>query len=178
MGFLDIFRRKHAEPTQEGAAVAAQPKNAPEMMRQMRLGWLDIKRGDQTVAVSSAVMDWPLDGNVVTVCASSLGDGSVYTTGTFGILGGIGHEAVRTAAKNFIQAAEKCLQVTIPTTDFSYSGPGWIKFFFVTPSCVRSISFAVGDTQKEGSPARFLYAHGQQVLTELRVVGERAKEQK
>lgn len=178
MGFLDLFWIKLSGPGKGATSVKAASKSASEVMREMRLGWLDPKRGDQTVAVSSALMDWPLGENVTTVCASSLGDGSVYSTATFGILGGIGHETVRNAAKGFVQAAEKCLPLSKPTTNFSYAELGQIKFFFVTPSGVRTVSFAAADTQKEGSPARILFAYGQQVLTELRIVTEKAKAQK
>ena len=144
-------------------------KAGPEVMREMRLKWLDPKQSGQGDVVSAALMDWPVGGQVATVCASSGGDGSLYTTSTFGIIGGIGHEAVRSASKAFVKAAEKCLPLATATTDFRYSMPGQIKFYFVTPSCVFGLIFLSADIEKEGSPARYLYAHGQKVVTELRL---------
>ena len=158
------------------------PVTSPaEMMRLMRLEWLTKKLKFEGTAeeaqgkVIAVVMDWPLDANVVTVLASSEGDASVYTTGTFGMIGGIGHESVRMAAISFVEAAQKHFAVTAPSTDFSYPSRQDIRFFFVTPSAVRSVTFPANEVQKQHSPAADLYAHGQRVLTELRMVTEKQR---
>jgi hypothetical protein len=75
-----------------------------EMMRELRLKMLTapvelgLKPTKEYPRVCGILMDWPIEMGTVTVVSLSTGDASIYSTGTFGILGGIGHEAVRSAA--------------------------------------------------------------------------------
>ena len=143
-------------------------------MREMRLGWLtavpepgSYTKDDEVVAV---LMDWPLGPQIITVLASAGGDASLYTTATFGIIGGIGHEKVRAAATAFASCAQHFLSITSPTTDFPFPDNQSLLFYMVTPSGVRSVSFPMSDVDRADSPARALYAYGQQVVTELRLI--------
>ena len=45
--------------------------------------------------VYGILMDWPISGQTATVFSTSSGAASLYTTSTFGIIGGEGHESVR-----------------------------------------------------------------------------------
>lgn len=166
-----------------GAAVAEQPntpsKAPAEMMKELRLHWLTKKpptaseqKKDEIAAV---VMDWPLDEAIVTVLGSSGGDASIYTTGTFGILGGIGHESVRKAAVAFVECARRHRALAASTTDFSYPDRQTVRFFFVTPESVQSVSFTASQVEKTGTEAYDLYSHGQMVLTELRQVTQKQR---
>jgi hypothetical protein len=144
------------------------------MMSDMRTGWLtrvpeqgSYSRDDEVVAV---VMDWPVGERTVTVLSSSGGDASLYTTSTFGVIGGIGHEKVRKAAVAFVACAQHFLSITHPTTDYPYPDSQTLRFYMVTPSGVRTVSFPVSAVQQADSPARALYAYGQQVVTELRLI--------
>lgn len=160
------------------AAMGEQPKPSPksptEIMREMRLQWLTGKPASEASTpkddVTAVLMDWPLDEQTVTILASAGGDASVYTTGTFGIIGGIGHENVRKAAVAFVRCATQHLRLSSPTTDFSYPDRHHIRFYFVTGSGVRSVSFAVPEVEKSTTNAHDLYAHGQAVLTEMRQI--------
>jgi hypothetical protein len=154
-------------------------KNPAEMMREMRLGWLSKipepgsdTGEDEVVAV---LMDWPLGPQVITVLASSAGDASLYTTATFGIIGGIGHEKVRQAATAFVSCARHFLNITNLTTNFPYPDDKSLLFYMVTPSGVRSVSFSMNDIKQADSPARALYYYGQQVVTELRLISPNQK---
>lgn len=169
--------------TGAAASAADQPKPAPkppaEMMREMRLQWLTRKPAPEGPAqkeeVTAVLMDWPIEQATVTVLASSVGDASVYTTGTFGIMGGIGHENARKAALSFIECAKKHLSLASLTTDFSYPDHQHVRFFFVTDSGVRSVSFPAPEVQKKGSEAFDLYAHAQAVLTEMRQITQQQR---
>jgi len=50
---------------------------------------------ENRTTVVAVLMDWPLGEHTATVLASAGGDASLYTTSTFGLLGGIGHASVR-----------------------------------------------------------------------------------
>jgi hypothetical protein len=159
------------------STISARPftaKNPAEMMRRMRRDWLtkvpepgSCTKNDEVVAV---LMDWPLDSQIVTVLASSVGDASLYTTGTFGIFGGIEHERVRAAATAFVSCAQHVLSITSPATSFPYPDKQSLLFYMVTASGVRMVSFSMSDIERADSPASALYASGQQVVTELRLI--------
>ena len=163
------------------AATAEQqkpPSKPPaEIMRELRLQWLTRKPtpAEKKEEVSAVLMDWPLDGQTITVLASSVGDASIYTTATFGIMGGIGHEKVRRTALAFVECAKRNFGLASPTTDFSYPDHGHVRFFIVTPTGVRSVTFPATEVQKKGSDAYDLYASGQEVLTELRQITQQQR---
>jgi hypothetical protein len=115
-------------------------------------------------------MDWPLGQQIITVLSSSGGDASLYTTSTFGIIGGIGHEKVRKAAVAFVGCAQHFLSITQPTSTYPYPDSQSLFFYMVTPSGVRTVSFPYSAIEQPDSPARALYAYGQQVVTELRLI--------
>ena len=148
-------------------------------MREMRKGWLtkapedgSYTRPDEVVAVA---MDWPMGEQIVTVLSSSGGDASLYTTSTFGIIGGIGHENVRKAATAFVGCAQHFLPLTSPTTDYPYPDGQSLRFYMVTPSGVRTVLFPFGAVEHADSPARALFAYGQKVVTELRLTMPKQK---
>src|SRR6266478_376123 len=90
------------------------PKKSPaELMREMRLKQLTMppselsqKSTREFPRVCAVLMDWPINGRTLTVVARTTGDASIYTDGTFGVFGGIGHESVRRAATNCVRVAE------------------------------------------------------------------------
>jgi hypothetical protein len=63
-------------------------------------------------------VDWPIGEHIATIVSLADGSASVYTTGTFGIIGGVGHETVRAAAKKVIKEAERHFDDSAPTQDF------------------------------------------------------------
>ena len=74
---------------------------------------------------------------------------------------------------SFVGCAKQHLGLALPTTDYSYPDHGHVRFFFVTPSGVRSVTFPAAESQKEGTDAHDLYARGQEVLTELRLITQK-----
>jgi hypothetical protein len=154
--------------------MGAPTKSPAEMMREMRTGWFTkipergcYTRNDEVVAVG---MDWPLGEQIVTVLSSSTGDASLYRTSTFGIIGGIAHENVRKAAVAFVGCAQHFLSLTHPTTDYPYPDGETLRFYMITPSGVRTVSFPFTEIEQVDSPARTLFAYGQQVVTQLRLI--------
>jgi len=163
----------------ETAPTSTPIKSPTEMMREMRAAWLtrvpekgSYTRSDEVVAV---LMDWPLGEQTVTVLSSSGGDASLYTTSTFGVIGGVGHERVRKVAVEFVASAQSFMDITTPTTTFPYPDSHTLHFYMVTPSGVRRVSFPLSDIDRPDSPARALYGSGQRVVTELRLITPNSK---
>jgi len=124
--------------------------------------------------VYGVLMDLPVGAQqVATVFSSSTGGASLYTTSTFGILGGEGHEKVRAAAKAFVKAADRSYTAAIPATEFPYPGEGRVRFYFLTFNGVRVVDTDLASIVSGASKYAELFGLGQAVLTELRLITEK-----
>jgi hypothetical protein len=63
----------------------------------------------------------------------------LYTTSTFGILGGEGHASVRAAAISFVRAADRFYDVAAETAEYPYPVADKIRFYLLTFKGVRWI---------------------------------------
>lgn len=154
-------------------------KNA-EMMRQLRLKILTtsasetgLKPTQEHPRVFTALMDWPLGTNIISVYGSCTGDASIYTTSTFGVIGGIGHETVRHAAHQFVKIAEIHYDDAAPTKDFPYPKPGHIYFYLVCFDGVRMINVTEESLSTGKARCSDLGNAAQRLITELRTVVEK-----
>jgi len=112
------------------------PKKSPaELMREMRLKQLTMPPGEfsqkptaEFPRVCAVLMDWPIEAGTVTVVARTTGDASVYTDGTFGVFGGIGHESLRRAATNCVAVAQRHFESATATKDYPYPKASRVRF--------------------------------------------------
>ena len=123
--------------------------------------------------IYAVLMDWPLGEQTATVFSTSTGAASLYTTSTFGIIGGEGHEKVRTAAMNFVHAADRFLDASTPTTEYPYPTAGHVRFYFLTFEGVRVIETDLASITSGTNKYGELFGLGQAVLTELRRATEK-----
>jgi hypothetical protein len=156
-------------------------KKAPsEVMRELRLQALnsatnsDVRRTADYPLVRGVLMDWPIEKGTITVVSLSTGDASIYTTGTFGVIGGIAHENVRAAAQNFVKAAGRHYNDGELTKDFPYPKAGRIRFYLICYDGVRMIDANLESVRNGDDKCADLYAEGQNVISQLRVVSEKA----
>ena len=157
-------------------------KSPAEMMREMRLKQLTMapsELGQKPTAefpkVCAVLMDWPIEAQTITVVARTTGDASIYTTGTFGVLGGVGHEPVRVAATNFISVAEKHFDTAKATSDFSYPKTDHVRFYLVGYGEVRMIDRNLEAVRSGRDNCSDLYEAAQRVITELRLITQHQK---
>jgi hypothetical protein len=158
-------------------ATGEQP--SPDAMRELRLQMLTtpaakfgIEPTSDFPVVYGVVMDWPIAENIATVVSFCDGNASLYTTSTFGVIGGFGHESVRVQARNFVAVAAKFLDAATPVSEFPYPESDRVRYYLLTFDGVKMIDAdmeAVTSNQHESTE---LFAYGQQVLTELRTVSE------
>jgi hypothetical protein len=71
---------------------------------------IGIQPSDDFPKVYGVLIDWPLGEHTATIVSMSDGNASLYTTSTFGIMGGISHESVRNAARALVKAAQTYYQ--------------------------------------------------------------------
>jgi len=125
--------------------------------------------------VYTALMDWPLGTNIISVYGSCTGDASIYTTSTFGVIGGIGHETVRSAAHQFVKLAETHYDDAIPTKEFPYPKPGHICFYLVCFDGVRRIDVTEESLRTSKDRCSDLGNAAQRLIAELRLVTEKKR---
>ena len=141
------------------------PKKSPaELMREMRLKQLTMPPGEagqkptpEFPRVCAVLMDWPIEAATVTVLARNTGDASVYTTGTFGIIGGIGHEGVRSAAIDCVKVAERHFEDSSATKDYTYPKAGRVRFYLVCYDGVHVIEADLESVQARKDKCSDLY---------------------
>jgi hypothetical protein len=162
------------------------PKNSPdEVMREMRLKQLTMspkefgqKPTPDYPRVCAMLMDWPIGNGTVTAVARNTGDASVYTTGTFGVIGGIGHERVSSAAKSCVTVAERHFDDATATKKYPYPEDGRVRFYLVGYDEVRVIDRDLESLRTGKDKCSDLYEAAQRVVTELRLTAEQQNRKK
>jgi hypothetical protein len=168
---------KHSSPPQQSDAA----KKGAEAMRGLREMMLTtpaekfgIQRSDDFPRTYGALMDWPLgDGNIVSVVGLCDGNASLYTTSTFGVIGGVGHDPVRKAAANFVRTADKFYADSVLASDRAFPSGDRVKFFLVTFDGLRVIEENFDLVANGKSKFSELFNEGQKLVTELRLVAEK-----
>ena len=128
---------------------------------------------DDFPRVYAILMDWPIDEQVATIFSSSTGAASLYTTSTFGIIGGEGHETVRHAALTFVRAADRLFDAATATVEYSYPASDRVRFYLLTFDGVRVVETDLASICDRTNEYTEFFELGQAVLTELRrVTGE------
>ena len=122
--------------------------------------------------VYAILMDWPIGDQIATILSASTGAASLYTTSTFGIIGGEAHEAVRTAALNFVRAAERYVDDAIPTVEYPYPEAAAVRFYFLAFGGVRVIETSLASITQGKTRYSELFVLAQAVLTKLRLITE------
>jgi hypothetical protein len=159
-----------------GEEAKKDPKDAGRALRNMFLTTSAEKAGIQTSKdyprVWGVAVDWPIGEHIATIVSLADGSASVYTTGTFGIIGGIGHDTVRTAAKKVVKEADHYFDDSTPTQDFSYPSLDHVRFFFTTFSGVRVIDTDWASLSERRNKYSSLFDAAQDVMTQLRTLTE------
>lgn len=153
------------------------PADAGRALRMIMLTTPAEKTGDKPTKefprIYAVLMDWPVGEQTATVFSSSTGAASLYTTSTFGVIGGEGHENVRTAAMKFVRAADRFFDASMPTSEYPYPTGDRVHFYFLTFGGVRVIDTDLASINKRTSRFTELFGLGQAVLTELRLITEK-----
>ncbi len=119
----------------------------------------------------AVIMDIGFEEGTATIVSSIAGDGSMYTSGGGGIIGGIDHKKVRNASINFVETAEDFVDQMELVTEFPLPGAENVKFYVITPNGVFATEEINADILASGdhefSP---LFLAGNDVITELRLI--------
>ncbi len=154
-------------------------KGGAEVMRELRnkalttpASALAISPTKEYPRVFAVLMDFPVGTNTATVVSLCTGDASLYTTSSFGIIGGTAHDTVRAAAQKFVRAAEAHCDEAGPTKEYPYPKPDRVYFYLVCFDGVRTIDADGQSLLKPDSKYSDLFLAGQRVIGELRKISQ------
>jgi hypothetical protein len=153
-------------------ARARRHPNNPEVMKALRLRMLrELPEGvasaapDQPIVV---IMDIAYPEATASVFAASTGDASIYFSNGGGVIGGIGHENVRTAAIACVKEAGRHRDRMVATTEFPYPTSGNVCFYVRTGETVYVAEAPEEELGEKRNPLWPLFYAGQNVITQLR----------
>ena len=160
----------------------AQPgsKDPAKMMKELRTMFLSasaaslgVKPTAEYPRVFGVAMDWPIGEEIATIVSLVDGTASLYTTSTFGIIGGIEHAPVRAAARRFVKAANKYSADGSRTSRHPYAAKDKIRFYLLGFNGLRTFEAPMAPIHAGKAKYSDLFDEGQRVLTELRRISER-----
>jgi hypothetical protein len=164
----------HIEADPDRARTAKSPGKMGNELRMMMLTELEAPTPTKEFPrVYGVLMDWPVGKNTATVVSLHDGSASLYTTSDFLVIGGIGHESVRTAAIRFVHAADRHYEEAVLTSDVSYPPSGRVRFYLLTFQGIRAFDMDLASLESGAGKYAELFELGQAVLTELRLVSEK-----
>jgi hypothetical protein len=178
LGFIASLFGAGCKPPPTTPTTPPPEADAMKALRTMMLTTPASKAGIQPTErfpkVFGIVMDMPISGgHTATVVSMCDGHASLYTTSTFGVLGGIGHESVRTASTNFVAIAQAHYDEASLTVDFPYPAADHVRFYLLGFDGVRVIDTQSASVETRGARSSAMWLAGQQVLTELRLITEK-----
>jgi hypothetical protein len=179
LGFIASLFGAGCKPAAPTPSASSEGADSMRELRTMMLTTPASKAGIQPShtfpEVFGVVMDISIsDGHTATVVSMCDGHASLYTTSTFGVLGGIGHESVRIASTNFVTEAQSHFDAATATTDFPYPASGHVRFYLRGYDGVRVIDAEIASVEKPADTCSALWSAGQRVLTELRLLTEKS----
>lgn len=151
-----------------GSASQVQPTDAGRELRRMFMGKtardLGVAPTPEFPKVFAVAMDWPLDDQIVTVVAIADGHASLYTTSTFGIIGGQNRPS---EARKFVAEAQSHYDRATPTTTFPYPSKTAVRFYLLGYDGVRFVEGALDPIWNNAAPLSPLFGAAQDVVTAL-----------
>jgi hypothetical protein len=128
----------------------------------------DLKEGDPY----GIVMEMGIPNSVVTLACFADGDARVYYKAGGGMVGGIGHESVRKAAKEFVALAGKNLPGMSRTTTYPLPETDRVRFYVLTQRGIFTAETDRHDMAEIRNDLSTMFYKGQEVVTEMRQVQE------
>lgn len=175
VGALIVYRRKTAgqRAAESGTTKAKASPEAVYMDLRQKAIETDPKR---LVLPSDFKADAPygalMEMGTVTLACFADGDARVlYKTGG-GMVGGVSHEPVRQAAREFVGLVQKALPGMTKTTAYPTPGPDKVRFYALTRRGVFTTETDRQTLASRRSDLSSLYNSGQEVVAQMRQVQE------
>ncbi len=121
----------------------------------------------------AVLMEMGFEKGVACVISTAGGDASLYYGGGGGIIGGVGHETVRGAARAFVAESGRHLKGMTKTGEFPFAGVDRVRFYVLTRGGVYTAEAEEPELMSKRHALQALYRAGHAVITELRLISEK-----
>jgi hypothetical protein len=122
--------------------------------------------------VYGVIMDWGIDTATATVVSYQTGDASMYLSSGGGIIGGGQHQNVSSAAKQFVNLAQRYLDKAAKSEINSLPQQNEVKFYLLTNKVIYIGQDIMRNLENRTSIWLPLFDEANKVLTELRMKAE------
>ncbi|HEY8020795.1 MAG TPA: hypothetical protein VIH93_06825 [Thermoanaerobaculia bacterium] len=119
-----------------------------------------------------ALMEMVISSSVVSLVCFADGDASIYYKTGGGMRGGLGHEAIRKVAKEFVALAKQALPKMIKSNSQPLPGDDRVRFYVLTSQGIYTTETDRETLGSAGNELSVLYYAGQEVVTQMRQVQE------
>ena len=171
--------QQHPVSSEIAQASSNEQENPEDVGKRLRLQFLsgalhttNVTPSETYPNVYGVAMEWWVDETVITVTSTREGEASLYSTSTFGVIGGSEYESVRFEAERFVQLAQTIAKEAKAVTDFPYPNPDTIRFHLLTYEGTRMIDVPIEVIRRSEGPLFPMAVQGQAVVTALRQVTE------
>ena len=131
---------------------------------------LKLRLDGSKVVAYGVLMETSYPMGTVTLATFISGDASLYFSNGGGIIGGVGHENVRTAAQKFLEASQKFLARMSKASQFPAPSARCTRFYVLTNQGVYAAGeFLEDDLGNKKSEFFPLFYAGQDVISALRL---------
>ncbi len=117
-------------------------------------------------------MDWNVGKGILTFASFSSGDASMYTSSGGGMIGGVGHDKVRVAAKGLVRKAQEYVAKAHRSDDIATPSEDGIKFFILTTQGRFVANEELENFDDGTSEWLELFVEANKLIAELRTVSE------
>jgi hypothetical protein len=163
-----MFRRRRAADRSETSP-------GPELRRAA----LAVSAGELGLTESEVGPVWGLimdtgldDGGWYTLVTLADGTTSIYTSGSFGVIGAGQHEAVRDAGRRLLGLVAEALPLFTPEESSELPAPGWVTVRALTFRGPRSRSAPEDQLGNEQDPASTVFLAAHEVIGQARMAVE------
>ena len=171
-----LFRRNSSGDTERQPSKKVDPNNNPynDLRGQVfsvtpdQIG-LSGTQGEEPFAI---VMDLGMAEGTATLVAVIDGNASMYLSSGDGIIGGYGHENVRSAAIGFVRMGRDYVSRMDKAESFPLPKADYVRFYVLTNKGKYSAEEEIDKIESEKSDWGRLFFEGNKVITELRLTTE------
>jgi len=120
------------------------------------------------LTVYGVVMDWGMEQGTATIVAYQTGDASLYLNPGGGIIGGISHNNVSKAAKQFVSVAQQYVNKAMKTATHPLPKTDNVNFYLLTNQGIYVGHETIKNFENNSSQWLPLFEAGNELITELR----------
>jgi hypothetical protein len=120
--------------------------------------------------VYGVIMDWEVSNGTMTLVCFQTGDASIYLSSGGGFIGGIQHESVKNASKNFVRLSQAYVLKGSRTSNTALPKKDHVQFYLLTQAGIFFKDVPMGSIEDRSSGWLDLFAAANDVISEYRKI--------